>query len=100
VGSHHTLVPDGVFVLDGDAPHSFAAVPPPRDEDVAGILERVVRRTAKVLPGFDEEVESEAGALAALQAAEVERRLRFPDELAPRRSRRRAGSGTLPLVVR
>jgi predicted metalloendopeptidase len=74
-------VPGGVFVLDGDAPHSFAAIPPPRDEDVAAILERVVRRTAKVLLGFDEEVESEADALAALQAAEVDRRLRFPDEV-------------------
>ncbi len=41
---------------------------------VAGILERVVRRTAKVLVGFDEEVESEADAMAALQAAEVDRR--------------------------
>jgi hypothetical protein len=77
----HTLVPDGVFVLDGDGSASFVAIPPPRDEDVAAILERVVRRTAKVLVGFDEEVESEADALAALQAAEVDRRLRFPDEL-------------------
>ncbi len=76
----HTLVPDGVFILDGDGPPSFVATPPPRDEDVAGILERVVRRAAKVLVGFDEEVESEADAMAALQAAEVDRRLRFPDE--------------------
>jgi uncharacterized protein YbaR (Trm112 family) len=48
---------------------------------VAAILERVVRQTAKVLLGFDEEVESEADALAALQAVEVDRRLRFPDEV-------------------
>src|SRR6266545_7233173 len=53
----HTLVPDGVFILDGDGPPSFVATPPPRNEDVAGILERVVRRTAKVLVGFDEEVD-------------------------------------------
>ncbi len=45
-------------------------------------------RRRKVLVGFDEEVESEADALAALQAAEVDRRLRFPDEF--RRSRYRA----------
>jgi len=48
---------------------------------VATILKRVVRRTAKVLLGFDEEVVSEADALAALQATEVDRRLRFPDEV-------------------
>ncbi len=76
------LGPDGVFVLDGDGPPTFVATPPPRDEEVAAILERVVRRTAKVLVGVDEEVESEADAMAALQAAEVDRRLRFPDEFA------------------
>jgi hypothetical protein len=89
----HTIVPDGVFAPGGDSPATFLAIPQPRDEDVAAILERVVRRAAKVLVGFDEEVESAADALAALQAAEVDRRLRFPDEfrrlprrlLAPRR---------------
>jgi hypothetical protein len=55
-------------------------LPPPRDEDLAAVLDRVVRRTAKILVGYDEEVESDADALAALQAAEVDRRLRFPDE--------------------
>src|SRR6266540_1743791 len=30
----HTLVPDGVFILDGPGPPSFVAAPPPRDEDV------------------------------------------------------------------
>ncbi len=43
------------------------------------ILRRVIRRTAKALVGYHEELESEADALAALQAAEVDRRLRYPD---------------------
>ena len=75
----HTLVPDGVFALDGDRPARFVSLPPPGDEDLAAILRRVIRRTAKVLVGYDEAVESEADALAVLQAAEVDRRLRYPD---------------------
>lgn len=74
----HTLVPDGVFALDGDGPARFVALPPPRDEDVVAILERVVRRTAKALVGLDE-TDSEVDALAALQAGEVDRRIRYPD---------------------
>jgi hypothetical protein len=43
-----------------------------------GLEEAVVRsRTAKVLAAYDEESEDEA--LAALRAAEVDRRLRYPD---------------------
>jgi len=49
----------------------------------------VIRRTAKVLPAFDDGVEPEEDALAALQAAEVDRRLRFPD---PFRSARTSAS--------
>jgi len=41
------------------------------------ILGRVTRQTAKVLAAYNEESEDEA--LAALQAAEVDRRLRYPD---------------------
>ena len=43
------------------------------------ILRRIVRRTAKVLVGLDEDLGCEADALTALQAAEVERRVRYPD---------------------
>jgi hypothetical protein len=75
----HTLLPDGVFLLDGDGPARFVPLPPPRDADLAAILERVVRRTARALVGY-EDLESEADALAALQAAEVDRRQRFPDQ--------------------
>jgi hypothetical protein len=75
----HTLIPDGVFLAEGDGPAHFFPVPQPRDEDVAAILVRIVRRTAKVIVGFDEDLDSEADALAALQAAEVERRQRYPE---------------------
>jgi hypothetical protein len=53
--------------------------PQPREEDMAAILDRVVRRTAKLIVSFDEDLDSEADALAALQAAEVERRQRYPE---------------------
>jgi hypothetical protein len=75
----HTLLPDGIFLLDGDSPARFVPLPPPPDEDLAAILERVVRRTARALVGY-EDLESEADALATLQAAEVDRRQRFPDQ--------------------
>jgi hypothetical protein len=74
----HTLVPDGVFALEGDGPARFVRLPAPRDEDVDAILRRIVRSAAKALVGYDE-MESELDALVALQAAEAERRARFPD---------------------
>lgn len=40
----HTLVPDGVFTGNGDRPAQFTAIPPPDDDVVANILERIVRR--------------------------------------------------------
>jgi len=73
----HTLVPDGVFDLQGDGPAHFVTIPPPSDDEVAAILKRFVRRAAKALGGYDEGDPDEA--LAALQAAEVDRRIRFPD---------------------
>ena len=50
----------------------------PRDEDVEAILRRVIRRTAKALVGY-EDLDSEADALVALQAADADRRVRYPD---------------------
>jgi len=68
----HTLAPDGVFTLGEDGPARFVPLPPPEDEDVEAILRRVIRRTVKVLAPYDEG--SEDDALAALQAAELNRR--------------------------
>ncbi len=73
----HTLIPDGVFELEEEGPARFVSLPPPEDEDVEAILRRVIRRTAKALAAYDEEFEDDA--LAMLQAAEVDRRLRYPD---------------------
>ena len=53
----HTLIPDGVFVTEGDGPAHFFPIPQPSDEDVAAILARIVRRAAKVLVGFDDDIE-------------------------------------------
>jgi hypothetical protein len=44
-----TPVPDGVFDAEGAGPPRFVPVRPPRDEDLAAILDRIVRRTAKAL---------------------------------------------------
>ena len=83
----HTLVPDGVFDLAGGGPARFVVLRCPSDEELTAILTRFIRRAAKALARFDEEVETEADALAALQAAEVDRRLRFPDPFkSPRHS--------------
>jgi hypothetical protein len=51
----------------------------PSDEELTAILTRFIRRAATVLARYEGEAEAEADALAALQAAEVDRRLRFPD---------------------
>jgi len=75
----HTVIPDGVFVAAGDGSARYFPIAQPRDEDVAAILARVVRRTAAALVGHDDDLASEEDALAALQAAEVERRLRYPE---------------------
>jgi hypothetical protein len=50
-----------------------------RREELTTILARFIRRAAKVLTRFDDEAETEADALAPLQAAELDRRPRFPD---------------------
>jgi hypothetical protein len=75
-----------VFEVKDAGPARFVPLRPPGEEELTAILERIVGRTAKALVGCDE-AESEADALAALQAAEVDRRLRFPDPFKhPRRS--------------
>jgi hypothetical protein len=75
----HTLVPDGVFDLSGDGPARFVPLPPPREGELLFLLLKILRRTERALgeavAGDDQEVD----ALASLQAAEVDRRMRFPD---------------------
>ena len=48
----HSLVPDGVFVTDGDDPDArprFVAIDPPEDHDVAALLDRVIARVLALL---------------------------------------------------
>ena len=75
----HSLVPDGVFDLAGDGPARFVELRCPTDEELTAILTRIIRRAARVLASLDDDEDAEADPLAALQAAEVDRRLRSPD---------------------
>jgi len=53
---------------------------PPTEEDLGEILARVIKRVIRELRPPDEDAtDAEVDAFAALQAAEVDRRLRFPD---------------------
>jgi hypothetical protein len=75
----HTLVPDGVFDLSGEGRAHFVPLPAPTDEEVARILATVIRKAERALGRFDADGEAEEDPLAALQAREVDRRMRFPD---------------------
>jgi hypothetical protein len=77
----HTLIPDGVFTVEGEAreaPARFVRLPPPRDEDVQRLLACIIRKVHEELPEI-EELDAAGAAdpddpYAALQAAEVDRR--------------------------
>jgi len=69
-------VPDRVFELSGGLAR-FRPLPAPTEEEVTRLLTKVIRKVAKYLDGLGTESQAEAArgdALAALQAAEVERR--------------------------
>jgi len=76
----HTLIPDGVFDLEHPGRAQLVRQPAPSDGELERILTRIIRRVTHHIPR-DREVERaiEEDALAELQAAEVDRRMRFPD---------------------
>lgn len=83
----HTLVPDGVFAFADDGTSRFVRLPALRDEDAGAILRRVIRKVARIIQ-LDADGDFEiCDSFAALQAAEIDRRLRFPD---PFRATRRS----------
>jgi hypothetical protein len=85
----HTLIPDGVFTVKDGAPAGFVRLPPPGDEDVERILTQVIRRVHKEYPAFEEQDAADPDdPYASLQAAEVDRRLFYPEPF--KRSRRSA----------
>jgi hypothetical protein len=88
----HTLIPDGSFDLSGSGLARFVELRTPSDEELTWILTRFIRRAAKLLVRFDDQVESEADALAALQAAEVDRRPGRQAHPRPPRPRRQRAS--------
>jgi len=69
----HTLVPDGVFVIEGGEAARFVPIAPPNDEEVEKVLITVIRKVARLgLPGDDGEwTGADEDAFAALQAAEL-----------------------------
>jgi hypothetical protein len=77
----HSLIPDGVFDLPGDGPARFIPLKAPSDEEVARMLTAIIRKVARagLLEGGDDRPGAEEDAFTALQAAEVDRRLRYPD---------------------
>ena len=81
----HVLVPDGVF--SGGA-LSFAALPPPDDEEVERLLRKVARRVWKVARArYPDGLPYAEDAKAALAAASAQTRLPLSEEAA-RRARR------------
>jgi hypothetical protein len=85
----HTLIPDGAFVVEDGARARFVPLPPPGDEDVERILTQVIRRMHKEYPAFEEQDAADPDdPYASLQAAEVDRRLFYPEPF--KRSRRSA----------
>ena len=77
----HTLVPDGVFDLTSEGPARFIPLKAPSDEEVERILTVVIHKVARagLLDAGEDHPGAEEDAFAALQAGEVDRRLRFPD---------------------
>ena len=76
----HTLIPDGVFDVERPGRARFVGLPAPSEDELERILTTVIRRVTHHI-ARDREVERaiEEDALAELQAAEVDRRMRFPD---------------------
>jgi hypothetical protein len=67
----HLVVPDGVFVDDGDG-LAFAMLPVPTSADVLAILDRIVRRVARRLAEEAKEDDDEATAPDVLAQVQTE----------------------------
>ena len=77
----HSVHPDGVFDLSGSGPPRFIPLAAPSDEEVDGILRRIIRRSAKVVAACGASAEDREDALAELQATEVDRGQRLAIQL-------------------
>ena len=67
----HCVIPDGVFVRDGEAT-SFLALPGPSDAEVQEVLRRIVRRLRRLLRPRLEVAQADARAPDALAAAQAD----------------------------
>ena len=72
----HTVMPDGVFALPApdEEPASFIALPPPKTEEVARLLPRVVKRVKRCMTRYFEgrSDDDALDAMDALAAASME----------------------------
>ncbi len=77
----HTLIPDGVFDLSRPGRGLFVRLPAPSDQELERILTRIIRKVARVVSADESLARAldDDDAFAELQAAEVDRRMRFPD---------------------
>jgi hypothetical protein len=67
----HCVIPDGVFVRDGETT-SFLALPGPSDVEVQEVLRRIVRRLRRLLRPRLEVAQADARAPDALAAAQAD----------------------------
>ena len=76
----HTLIPDGVFDLSRPGRGLFVRLPAPSDQELERILTKIIRKVARVVSANEAVARAlDDDGFAELQAAEVDRRMRFPD---------------------
>jgi ribosomal protein S27E len=51
----HSLIPDGVFVRNSDTSPTLIRLAPPSDADIASLVEKIARRTTKLIARHDED---------------------------------------------
>ena len=90
----HTVLPDGVFALPApdEEPASFIALPPPKTEEVARLLPRVVKRVKRCMTRYFEgrSDDDALDAMDALAAASMASRKDGDGDLEQRRGRQEA----------
>ena len=77
----HTWIPDGVFVEGDDGELSFVALPPPTEQDIARLCQRVAQRITRLCAadGDDEPfVDEDDAVMASVQAEAVRAPVRRP----------------------
>lgn len=77
----HTWIPDGAFVEDEEGELSFVTLPPPTEEDIATLCQRVAQRITKLCAADDDDesfVDDDEAVMASVQAEAVRAPVRQP----------------------